>query len=502
MVAPTKTADTATENIVDWDGPLDQKNPLNWASGKKTRNVITVGMIALFVNLASTMFAPAAPLLVEDLGITSSMVGSLTVSIFLLGNAIGPLILSPLSELYGRLIIYQSTNLIYLAFTLGCAMSKNTAVFLLCRFICGCAGSATTTLAGATVADLFVQEKRGAMFGMVAMGPILGPIVGPIAGGYIGQELGWRWTFWVLLIGSGIINLLALGVLRETYAPVLLARKTTHLQKAWNNPALRSKLDRGFPASRLISISIQRPLKLLIFHPMVSLMSLYVAFTFGLTFLLFTTFPAVFSEQYGFSVETSGLAYLGMGIGFMIGIILFSALSDRLIKAKTKQADPVKGGEVIVDQIELGGANASSEAKAGPKFKPELRLLLMVWLTPLLPFGFFWYGWAAQERAHWIVTILGTGLIGISSLFIMMPAQSYLIDIFGSETAASALAALSLSRSLFGAFLPLAGPPLYEALGLGWGNTLLGCIGLAFVPVPLLFYKYGERVRAMFPVEF
>jgi hypothetical protein len=84
----------------------------------------------------------------------------------------------------------------------------------------------------------------------------------------------------------------------------------------------------------------------------------------------------------------------------------------------------------------------------------------------------------------------------------MMPAQSYLIDVFGSETAASALAALTLSRSLFGAFLPLAGPPLYEALGLGWGNTLLGCVGLTFVPVPLLFYKYGERVRAMFPVKF
>jgi MFS family permease len=88
-------------------------------------------------NLASTMFAPAAPLLVEDLGITSSMVGSLTVSIFLLGNAVGPLILSPFSELYGRLIIYQSTNVVYLVATLGCALSKNTAMFLVFRFICG-----------------------------------------------------------------------------------------------------------------------------------------------------------------------------------------------------------------------------------------------------------------------------------------------------------------------------------------------------------------------------
>jgi multidrug resistance protein len=366
-------------------------------------------------NLASTMFAPAAPLLVEDLGITSSMVGSLTVSIFLLGTAVGPLVLSPLSELYGRLIIYQSTNVVYLAFTLGCALSKNTAMFLVFRFICGCAGSATTTLAGATIADLFVQEQRGAMFGMVAMGPLLGPIVGPISGGYIGQELGWRWTFWILLIGSGVVNLLAFGVLRETYAPVLLTRKTARLQRAFDNPALRSKLDRGIPARALISMSIQRPLKLLILHPMVSLMSLYVSFTFGSTFILFTTFPAVFSEQYGFSVETSGLAYLGMGVGFMIGMVVFSVMSDKLIQAKTKQADLNGGAKVVEEQVKLGEVQASDEPKTGPKFKPELRLLLMVWLTPLLPFGFFWYGWAAQERAHWIVTILGTGLIGVSA---------------------------------------------------------------------------------------
>ena len=84
----------------------------------------------------------------------------------------------------------------------------------------------------------------------------------------------------------------------------------------------------------------------------------------------------------------------------------------------------------------------------------------------------------------------------------MMPAQTYLIDVFGSEAAASALAALTLVRSLAGAFLPLAGPPLYKALGLGWGNSLLGFIGLAFTPVPWFFYKYGERIRLRYPVQF
>jgi len=82
-----------------------------------------------------------------------------------------------------------------------------------------------------------------------------------------------------------------------------------------------------------------------------------------------------------------------------------------------------------------------------------------------------------------------------------MPAQLYLVDAFGSEAAASALAANTVLRSLFGAFIPLAGPPLYTRLGLGWGNSLLAFIGLAFVPLPFLFYKYGERLRARFPID-
>jgi hypothetical protein len=75
-----------------------------------------------------------------------------------------------------------------------------------------------------------------------------------------------------------------------------------------------------------------------------------------------------------------------------------------------------------------------------------------------------------------------------------MPISTYLIDAFTIH-AASALAANTILRSLFGAFLPLVGPPLYNKLGLGWGNSLLGFIALAMVPIPLLFWRYGERLR-------
>lgn len=77
-----------------------------------------------------------------------------------------------------------------------------------------------------------------------------------------------------------------------------------------------------------------------------------------------------------------------------------------------------------------------------------------------------------------------------------MPAQLYLVDLFGSEAAASALGANNLMRYLSSTFLPLAGPKMYKTLHYGWGNTLLGFLALAFVPAPILFYKYGEWLRA------
>ncbi len=293
--------------------------------------------------------------------------------------------------------------------------------------------------------------------------------------------------------------------MRETYATVLLDRKTKLLRKKTGNLSLVSKLDSGLTPKALFIRSLLRPMKMLLFSPIVSLLSIFCALCFGLTFLLFVTFPTVFEGQYGFSTSMSGLAYLGLGVGMMLGVMLFSVMSDKIMKKLTAKGD----GEM----------------------KPEYRLPLMVYLTPVLPVGFFWYGWTAYYKVQWMAPIMGTFFIGVGSLFVIvsswawflfrsffpnrietlvmekvltgeiqMPSQIYLVDAFG-PFAASALAANTLLRSLFGTFLPLAGPKMYASLGLGWGNSLLGFLALAFAPVPLLFWKYGEVVRKRFPVK-
>ncbi|CAI0650527.1 unnamed protein product [Colletotrichum noveboracense] len=462
-------------SVVDWEGPKDVLNPQNWGPRTKLAHVLLVSSFTLYSNLAAVMFAPGAQYLVKEFEITSSMVASLTVSIYVLGYCVGPFLIAPLSEIYGRLAVYHICNITYEAFTIGCALSTNASMFLAFRFLAGCAGAAPMAVGGGTIADMYKADERGKAMALFSLGPLLGPVVGPVVGGALTQYSGWRWTFWMIFILAGAVSLIGVVIMRETFEPILLERKAAYLRKTTGNDRLRARTAKNITQGQLLWRAIARPTKMLMFSPIISLISLYCAFMFGLTYLLYTTFPAVFQVKYGWGPSQAGLAYLGLAIGMIFGVGLVGAVSDKQVKA----------------------------AKAtGVPARPEIRLLLSVWMAPVVSIGFFWYGWSAAGDTHWIVPVLGTFVIGFGSFIILMPSQIYLVDAFGAEASASALAANTFMRSLFGAFLPLAGPPLYKGLGLGWGNSLLAFIAIAFVPVPFLFYKYGERLRARFPVDY
>ena len=104
---------------------------------------------------------------------------------------------------------------------------------------------------------------------------------------------------------------MVLVIMRETYAAVNLNRKTADLRKLTGNSFWVFKLDTGLTPLALFKRSIIRPIKLLLFFPIVLTLSTFCALVFGLTFLLFTTFPLVFKEQYGF---LSGVSWVFLSL--------------------------------------------------------------------------------------------------------------------------------------------------------------------------------------------
>ena len=131
---------------------------------------------------------------------TNLELGSLVVSVYLLGFAAGPLAIAPLSELYGRMPLYHICNIAFAVLTVGCAKAPSLNSEIGLRLLQGVAGSAPLAIGGGTITDLIPQERRGKYMGIYSLGPTLGPILSPIAGGFLTGAKGWRWLMWLLLI--------------------------------------------------------------------------------------------------------------------------------------------------------------------------------------------------------------------------------------------------------------------------------------------------------------
>lgn len=128
------------------------------------------------------MFAPSVPSVMMEFQSSSSTLATFVVSVYVLGNAVGPLILAPLSEVYGRAPVYHATNIIYVVCTAACALSVDLSMLIVFRFLAGVMGSAVLSLGGGSITDLFVSEQRGRAMAVWSLGPLLGPVVGPVTG--------------------------------------------------------------------------------------------------------------------------------------------------------------------------------------------------------------------------------------------------------------------------------------------------------------------------------
>lgn len=111
---------------------------------------------------------------------TNKTLGAFVTSVYLLGYVFGPLALAPLSELYGRLIIYNVCNVLFVVFTVACAVANSEASLIVFRVLAGITASSPVTLGAGSIADMIPFQKRGLAMALWMLGPILGPTVGPL----------------------------------------------------------------------------------------------------------------------------------------------------------------------------------------------------------------------------------------------------------------------------------------------------------------------------------
>jgi len=355
-------------NLVGWETQDDPANPRNFSNRRKGCILGMVAAITFLSPLASSIFAPGIPFVNADFNNTSALLGSFSVSAYLLGFAVGPLFLSPLSEIYGRCIVLNVSNAFFCAFTLGCALAPDLGGLIAMRFLAGVGGSACLTIGTGVIADMYIAQQRGKAIAMYSVGILFGPILGPIIGGFVAQRAGWRWDMWIVLIAGCLLTAALIVFNTETYHPVLLSRKVAKLRVELNRPDLQNVMTFNKDAAaksqfQILKHGIVRPMRMLTTSLVVLCCSLYVSFLFGLLILLFTTITPVFIQTYGWSPELTGLAYLGIGLGNFLGIAIVAKTSDATI-------------------IRLAKKNRGV-------YEPEMRLPLCVFFGMLIPVSLF-----------------------------------------------------------------------------------------------------------------
>ncbi|KAI1633870.1 major facilitator superfamily domain-containing protein [Biscogniauxia mediterranea] len=445
----------------------DPENPKNWSKVYKWYCTMVVACTCFVVAFASSVVTADIAGVAKEFNV-SEEVALLSITLFVVGFGVGPMIFAPLSEIYGRHIIYGTTLLVAVVFIIPGAVAKNIATLLVVRAIDGIAFSAPMTLVGGTLADLWRSEERGIPMAAFSAAPFIGPAIGPLVGGYLSDAAGWRWLYWIQLILAFVVWVLIFFTVPETYAPTLLKRRAVKLRKETGDTSYVTDLELDSrPFTERLTVFMVRPFQLLFGELIVFLISIYMSVLYGLLYMFFVAYPIIFQKGKGYSAGTTGLMFIPLAVGVVCAAVCSPAVNNhyRKLIAAHQGLPP-----------------------------PELRLIPMMISCWCIPIGLIIFAWTSYPRLTWVGPCLAGFPVGFGFIFLYNSANNYLVDAYQHQ-AASALAAKTCIRSFWGAAVVLFTEQMYDRLGYQWASTLLTGISLLCCGIPFLFWKYGERIR-------
>ncbi|KAF1354648.1 major facilitator superfamily domain-containing protein, partial [Delphinella strobiligena] len=454
----------------DWTSPSDLDNPMKWPQWKKVWHASSPALCGFVVTIGSSIITPAHVEIQHHFSVseTSSI---LPLSLYLLGLGFGPVIAAGPSERYGRAVVSKGSMMLFMLFVMGIGFSESLAGVLICRFLAGFFGGPILAVGAGTLTDLYPPHKRAISQTGFVVAPFLGPAIGPVIGGFAAQYKGWRWTQWCTLYIALPIYLVLLPT-SETYKKIILQRRAK--RHGLPEPKGLGPEGRWLKIKFLMTVTLFRPIMMLLTEPIVSVYSVYVAVNFSILFAFFAAYPYVFQGVYGSNLWQYGLTFLGIGVGVLVAAATGITI-DRVVYRKMYRRALQQGKSSVA---------------------PEHRLYTAMVGSIGLPIGLFWFGWSAEEGVHWIVPTLAGIFFGWGNLCVFMSNVLYLSDVYGQLNGASAMAANGMLRYTLGAAFPLSTLPMYRNLGIAWATSLLGFISVALLPIPWIFYKWGRLIKS------
>lgn len=460
--APVESTEFVTFKIDDPD------HPHNWSPFYRWYITLVASTVVVCVAYGSSIVTGGLGLIEERYHV-SLEVAILTCSIMVCGFAVGPLLWSPLSEIIGRQPVYIISLGLYTIFNIPCALSPNIGGLLASRFLCGVFSSSGLSLAGGTIADIWNIEDRGMAIAFFAAAPYCGPVVGPIVTGWI--NVGSHRLdlfFWVNMAFAGAMTIL-MGLVPETYAPMILKKRAAKLRKETGDPNIVTEQEKYKLTFREIArTSLIRPITMIMTEPVLDLMCMYIVLIYAMLYAFFFAYPVIFGDLYSYNDGQIGLMFIPILIGAGFSLLI-TPLIERQFKNICHNRDPT----------------------------PEDRLIAALIGAPFIPIAYFLLGATSFKHIIWVGPASSGIAFGFGMVLCYYAVNNYIIDAYHKYTA-SALAAKVFLRSGGGAAFPLFTTQMYNTLGLQWASWLLAFIGVGMVFIPYVFYFFGGKLRAKF----
>ncbi|KAK0507431.1 hypothetical protein JMJ35_009954 [Cladonia borealis] len=470
------------------EDPRDNgKRATDWSSRKKAWNFYVIFLITFLNTLASTVVAPGVPSIMDEFGI-NNVLGTFVISIFVLGQVTGPLLLAPISDAYGRLLVYHLSNLSLVIWNIACALAPNTSALLIFRLFAGCAAAGPLAIGRSSVEDMFLYDRmdQGPRFLvftanstlqrpliLLSIASMLGPCIGPVFGGFLVEKEGWRWTFWLVASLGGLITITAMVVMSETEERAISfgrMKKLHHL--------LRSRQSRRWLVRRpYLGSFIYNPLKVLGFSWTMLAPVIYSALMKGYMNVLYTTLTPVFTgvvkyiTKWHFTPSQAGFTFDTMLVGTVTGSLagfIFSKLERNALRKRMQRRHLS-----LLPYLTLAFIPSSVLASGG-----------------LIAFG------TTVKKAQTISTLAVTTLATTGTTLGVLTAEAFIYRTARGPIAET-MHATNFLGSLAGTLFPLTAQAFYLLpSGIVWVYTIWGVAALFILERVWYWYRNGARITS------
>lgn len=443
----------------------DPENPHNWSLVRRWYYTVVLSTLVICAAYGSSGITGGLDTVQKRYNV-SLETATLACSLMVFGFMCGPLIWSPVSDIFGRRVAYFVSQGIYVLLNIPSALSPSLGGMLAARFFCGVCASSALCLVGGSLADMFPSSSRGKAIAFFAWAPYAGPCLGPLVNGFVSVSTdSMKLIYWINMAFCGTMWLLV-AMIPETYAPVILRKRAKKLREQTGNPKIMTEQEaQGISISEMMKACLIRPLYFACTEVVLDMMCGYVCLIYSLLYAFFFAFPVIFAELYDYGDNYIGLMMIPILIGACFALI-FTFWCESMYTKLLKRRKPT----------------------------PEDRLLGAMIGAPWAAIALWILGATSYKHIIWVGPASSGIAFGFGMVLIYYSLNNYIIDCY-VQYASSALATKVFLRSAGGAAFPLFTTQMYHNLGLQWASWLLAFICTGMIAIPYGFYYYGHSWR-------